>query len=268
MVVHAGPPPRGAGAKLDAVLQTCFQAPNEGLPPELPGSAAGADQRAMVEAFCKVRRIFNGDPVSSVPHHYCCGCCSSREETIQKAISAFMTFLEKHIVTPALTRWTSVWPVAGVITAMLSIHSLLRRAEQSLAGPRRADPGRRPDPEGGVGAPLDSTEYARQDRTRQLRLVQFLSATDTLDKLFIWSSIVGQLVRILHKWFEAGAIGNRSAGEFLKTCVLSRSLPVAVLAELMASLDVEALAGLGRRWVGGCGARDHESLNHESCGAR
>eukprot|EP00971_Amphidinium_carterae_P348408 6490472-Amphidinium_carterae.1 len=120
VIHHTSPHPQDL-ARTEALVHVC-----------LP-STSSENGIKDAESFM-LMRIWNGNITSKKPVHCCVGCCSSRNETIDNAVSSVMAILSNRVCIPAVNRWISVYPVVAVHALLIGIHSLWPQIELRLRG--------------------------------------------------------------------------------------------------------------------------------------
>lgn len=130
----------------------------------------------------RILGFFNGDWHTSVPQHFCAGCCPHRAAAIQKAATLILeSLLDQVPGHPALSRWTSTQNNIAWWSLATGLHNLVAQAWCKTWPNKQV-------------APRESAEEDDEDwhalvRERTLRSTQFLQNTDTRTSLLVISLI-------------------------------------------------------------------------------
>ncbi len=249
VIDHLHPPDPANVARTTELLNTIYASPvaraSVGTPQE-DEAAEKEENFARQDEVDAIKTVFNADTRSYIPKHHCQGCCRSRKDTIDKAVSALMRPLQRRVVIPALNRWTSLFPVIRAVTLLLQIHMLYARAvcwhfgrdlsieklEAQAPREREAEESEEseeeaPDPGLQFGAPVDAQKHwQRENRKRNKKMMSFLCNAKVAWQLMLWLA-VGVQVMYLHHWlFKRGALNGKTDedgyGALMLCCLLDR----------------------------------------------
>ena len=116
------------------------------------------------------------------PTHVCRGCCSDRDESVEKGVRVLQETLLTPVLVPAMNKWTKVAPCICHISAMQHFCGLLPAAFQAMAGQARTQPDEADssDDEGAaLGVPVNETRsWRRLARQRLAKACHFPRAAE------------------------------------------------------------------------------------------
>ena len=103
-------------------------------------------ERRRCHAECEaIKRVFNRDIRARQVGHNCIEvdgkrCCKNRQDCVDKMVKAVMSPLKRRCNLPALNKWGTISPLAGVICLMLCLHRLIARGLLRMYGRDLEDP--------------------------------------------------------------------------------------------------------------------------------
>lgn len=199
-------------------------------------------------------RIFTGDIRKWIIHH-CLGrhCCpNGRASAVGAAVDVIRGLLERRVVTPALNRWLTVFPVVSLFTLMFVVHRIFPRAELLLSGMSVDvadsagvdDLGSASEGEAEaakIGAPKLESHFRKESRRRKTKMLNWLRDHATLPKLMVWQCMSPSIMHVHAAFFKHGGLHPDAQGESaLFNCMsLSRSQPLKALHTLCCSFDTD-----------------------------
>ncbi len=156
----------------------------------------------------KLLEVCAGDWRSNHISHWSCGCCTSDAEAAQCVFQACMPIIGHAIATPALNKWTQVWPAASQFVLGGCLHNLLPRSveyahtltvplnafdvEEEDEAPQGQDDGR------DVGLPRDERRAQQQEKAaRSKKPLEWVTGKSFLPDLLVWLC-VARHVMVLH----------------------------------------------------------------------
>ena len=134
-----------------------------------------------------------------------------RKRCVTEMVRVIMDVIRNRIDIPALNKWLSVFPNASCTFLAISLHDLVPRAARRVLG-EDAEPDVETSEQQdrarlGVSQKLKSESMVRQEnRRRQRKMCNWLSAPDTRMILAVWCSLAEPLMSIHYDLFAHGSV--------------------------------------------------------------
>ena len=184
---------------------------NHNIPSEAP--RGGASSFKLSQTLESAHPSYMPPERGPLVHHCPPGCCSSREETVSKA----MAFLEQSLLRappiPALNKWTKVHPVIAQAFVMSSWCGLLPSVFGTMAHatsrrktrrPRTLDDNSESDisENAQLGAPRDAQHaFQKVASKRKTKMMSFICNKDTQWTLALWMALAMPMLSLHFRLF-------------------------------------------------------------------
>ena len=125
-------------------------------------------------------------------------------EAATEIFEAYVAVLGGVIPTPALNKWTQVFPVMATIGMGCNIHGIMQRSMEYAHAKERLPGDTDSDQDEGVaaGVPARTQAQARQRRVRSTKSLQWFRDPATSPRLLLWLAIAQQPMRLHYFLFR------------------------------------------------------------------
>eukprot|EP00971_Amphidinium_carterae_P352059 6492403-Amphidinium_carterae.4 len=148
-------------------------------------------------AFKTPWQVFNGDWRSSRICHKCTGCCTSREDCVNKMVAACLSLdllLGSDVVEPALDDWGSCGTTCAKVAAGIAVHGLLPKLLSKALSGMRAPLGPQ------AGEALSGAEFFRRRlRKKATKACVFLQSQEKRIRCLLVCWLAGPVERLMSK---------------------------------------------------------------------
>lgn len=183
-----------------------------------------------------------GNWMSSRVVHWCRGCCTSREEAIERVYKQ-LTDVGFHVLAvPSMNKWLSVWPLISDLVFMMCYHNIFIDAVRhaldialDTSGVNGEELSELSEAEL-LGMPSgDTGSWHKQEHRRTLKVLRWLESGNTLQLLLLFlhtASPVMKLHYTLFKYAQHTPYGEDTKSYLFNLCDFRKSVAAKIVGEL------------------------------------